>query len=267
MPITLLAMAAALAIAPNAFGQSEDECARAYEQGQRLQNAGKLTAASRSFGVCITACPAVLAKDCRAWKETCDRAIPTLSVRLRWPNQCARAPVRIAFDDDPSSVSEADAIPLDPGTHVVHLSAGGHARDERIALREGDARVVELGADEFCLPRTEVITEPGVAPAARPTPVLTYVLGGVGLAGLAAFTAFSISGFVQKGDLDSSCRPSCPDADVDRMQRTFLVGDISLSVGVVALAAATIVYLTRPSAPSTAARAFEDRARVAGWSF
>jgi hypothetical protein len=51
----------------------------------------------------------------------------------------------------------------------------------------------------------------------------------------------------QKSTLDD-CRPRCATADVDTMRRTFLIGDVLLAVGVSALAAAAILYVTRAEA-------------------
>ena len=41
------------------------------------------------------------------------------------------------------------------------------------------------------------------------------------------------------------CKGACADNDVDTMQRTFLVSDVAMGVGIACLAAATILYLTR----------------------
>src|SRR5262249_40486702 len=81
----------------------------------------------------------------------------------------------------------------------------------------------------------------------RPTAGTVYALGGVGVAALGVFSGFAISGLSARGDLDEkNCRPNCPEADLDVVRGRFLVADISLGVSVVALGAATLVYLMRP---------------------
>ncbi len=75
-------------------------------------------------------------------------------------------------------------------------------------------------------------------------PALVYLLGGAGLVSLGVGAGFGISGWSQKATLDP-CKGNCSNRDVDTMQRTFLVSDVTTGLGLLALAAATVVYLTR----------------------
>ena len=76
---------------------------------------------------------------------------------------------------------------------------------------------------------------------------MVYPLIGLGVAGLASFGVFSYLGKSKQDDLETSCAPSCTDADLEQMKQMYLIGDISAGVGAAALLAGTIVYLTRPT--------------------
>src|SRR5205814_1618210 len=89
------------------------------------------------------------------------------------------------------------------------------------------------------------------------TPVLAYVLGGVGILGLGSFTYF---GLTSKGDLSNlkdTCAPYCAQNDLDSVKTRMLVADISLGVGIVALGVATYLFVTNGSnaTPKTTASA------------
>ncbi len=73
-----------------------------------------------------------------------------------------------------------------------------------------------------------------------------YLLGGFGLASLGAYGMFTYWG-KKDNDLLSRCAPDCSPASLDHIRKLYLVADISLGVGVVALGAATWVALSSGS--------------------
>jgi len=76
--------------------------------------------------------------------------------------------------------------------------------------------------------------------------VAPYLLGGVGLVGLGAYGMFTYWGKKDNEQL-SACSPSCQPASLEHIRKLYLVADISLGVGVVALGAATVVALSSGS--------------------
>lgn len=60
----------------------------------------------------------------------------------------------------------------------------------------------------------------------------------------AGSASIAISAWSQKGTLDD-CKGTCSERDVDTMERTFAIADVALVTGVIALAAAAVVYLVR----------------------
>jgi hypothetical protein len=248
--------AAGLCLAPSASRADEaSACARAYEHGQQLRMAGRLSAAAKELATCVADCPAVLAKDCRTWQGELVRETPKLTVRVLGSDGCEAKSVRLRLDDERESFGPGQRIDVDPGKHkLTALPLQGAAHDEVFSVSLGEDKALDVLLDgKACnSPGASAPIPPAESPAAtRPTPVLTWILGGVGVAAVGAFAGFGAWGLSQRGDLDDRCKPSCPGEDVDAMYRTYLVADISLAIGVVALAAASIVYLTRPSVPAT----------------
>jgi hypothetical protein len=64
----------------------------------------------------------------------------------------------------------------------------------------------------------------------------------VGLAGIGAFTYFGISGLEEKSRLRSSCAPACTDDQTATLRARYLAADVSLGVGVIALAVAGYLF-------------------------
>jgi hypothetical protein len=86
---------------------------------------------------------------------------------------------------------------------------------------------------------------------------LAYIVGGVGLAGLAVGTVTGILTLGKKSTIDSecpdrACSPSGKSA-VDSAQTTGLISTIGFGVGLVGLAGGAVLFLTArsPSQPST----------------
>ncbi len=85
------------------------------------------------------------------------------------------------------------------------------------------------------------------AAGTRPVPPAAYVLGAVGIAGLATFGTLAALGRNQQSDLERSCSPACSPSQVRRMKTKFLIADIGLAVGAVSLGAAGYLVLSRPA--------------------
>lgn len=251
---TVLAIGLALGLATPARADTE-ACAKAYETAQTLRQDGKLLESRRELVTCAQdACPPILRKDCVAWLGDVEREIPTLSIRVVGDDGCDRPEARVWIDD---VVSEGAArgrpIAVDPGSHRIRAEIGKHAVERAIAATPTErARGVTLSfADEgvTCgVPRTQPIARAADASSPRrserPFPLASVIAGSFGIVSLGVGTGFAISGWNQKGDLDA-CKGACATADVDRMERTFRVSDIAIGTGIVALAAATVLYFVR----------------------
>ncbi len=88
-------------------------------------------------------------------------------------------------------------------------------------------------------------------------PWVVWPLGGLGLASVGAFAYFGLSGKAQENTLreKTGCAPFCTPAQTDPVQTKFLIANLSLGVGIVALGAAAVVAILHQSsaAPTTPA--------------
>lgn len=255
--------AALLSISPGARADSTKQaCVQAYVDAQRLRKADKLTEARQKLELCADdACPATVKKDCKPWLEENERDQPTLAFSALDLTGKKTATVRVIVD----GTKLGDQLPsgplkVDPGAHTIRFEAEGLEPIEvEVSLQKGE-KAREVLADFSKQKKAAQPAAPeGPAPATaettrRKTPVLVYVLGGVGVLGLASFAYFGSTGKSEEDDLADSCAPGCDPADVDAAHRKMLIADISLGVSAVAFGAAAYVFFTRPAKTESATR-------------
>ncbi|WP_438011704.1 hypothetical protein WME89_25535 [Sorangium sp. So ce321] len=99
------------------------------------------------------------------------------------------------------------------------------------------------------------LAPPVAPPAERAVPPLAWAAGGVGVAGLGVFAVVGALSLDAEAELRATCAPRCRGDDVRAIRVQHAVADIGLGVGVVALGAAAWLYLTRPAAAPSPARA------------
>ncbi len=171
-----------------------------------------------------------------------------------------RSNVKVTVDGEViADKLDVNAIELDPGTHkFVFEYEGKDPIEQEVILREGQKnKTIEISfaSDKSSAappPGDDGSTEPIEDDAPKDTgkkkiPVITWVLGGVGLVALGGAGYFWLSGESKKKDLeDSGCTPNCKQADVDSIKSKRLFGDIALGVGVVAIGAAVYFAVSAP---------------------
>jgi len=167
------------------------------------------------------------------------------------------------------------SVPVDPGRHVFRFVAPGSPPIEQdIVILEGEKNrrfEVAFGGAEGgarapskTAPLSSTSPGPRGAPEDRPMNPLVYVFGAVGVAGVAAFAILAGTGFAKETALrDSGCSPNCSHDEISDIQTRYVVGDIALGVGVLALGAAAWFFFSRPSPPAAASSG--STAFVSGW--
>lgn len=234
-----------------------EACARSYEDAQSLRRDGKLLDARAALVACARdACPSVLRKDCASWLTELGEETPTIAVRVHGPDGCDRAEAAVSVDGtDVPGAADGRALALDPGRHALRAAVDGSTIDRVIVLARGERnRMVTLdlapqgvvcgASPSTARSRPSPLTDLPRSPAPRAAPPLTYLLGGLGLAGISVGGAFAVVAWNQKSTLDD-CKGHCAQGDVDTMQRSFVVADIATVVGVVSLGIAAALYFKR----------------------
>lgn len=270
----LIASSLWLPAARPAHADEGKACNATYESGLSLRAKGHLLGARKQFVACSRqTCPAVLSKECLRLAVAVATSIPTVVIDARDAHGDEVANVRVTIDGTQvASQLNGRSIQVDPGErHFRFKLEGGPSVARVVLVHEGEKeRVVKVqfpgapgkapassaqkptAAQEGSTPGASKVPEQPPGHVRHGLPVGAWVLGAVGVAGLGGFTVFAVQGKSQQNQLDR-CAPHCQKKDVDAMRRNYLIGDISLGVGVVALAAATWVALSSGSRRETGA--------------
>ncbi len=271
MPVRRPALLFALAVLlpQPARADTKQECVAAHTEAQKLRADSQLKEANERLLACARPeCPPAVRSECAKWIGEVQQDVPSLVVVATDANGSDIADVRVVVDGTVVAKElTGQPIPVNPGQHTFRFERDGATPIERkLLLRVGERnRRVEIqftpklanGADGGGTASSDTRPESDSGPTTPSggVPAATWILGGVGIVGLAGFTYFALDGRSKEKDLEK-CKPSCPSDDVSSARTSYLIGDVSLGVGVVALAGAAYFLFTAPKAPaSTAATA------------
>jgi hypothetical protein len=223
----------------SAFSHAQDDmkqrCGRAYSASQEQRLEKNLIEARAQLLICMAdECPEVARKDCAKWLDEVEAAIPSVVFRFVDSSGAERNDVSVTMDGKALVGSlEGTAVKIDPGPHVFVLRAAGLAPVERaLTITEGEQlRKIEVVLDppasaDTPLPRARPDEEATVHPMA-------WVLYGVSALGVGGFIGLGIHSI----NLED-CADTCSDDDVDGIVVTRAIADVTLGVGVLALAGA-----------------------------
>jgi len=163
-------------------------------------------------------------------------------------------------------------IPVDPGAHVFVFSGRGRRRTIAMTFTEGESKSLAVASlDEVVAPPTAVASPQGSPPppaSSAPPAVggephdgtrrtIGFVVGGVGIAGVALGTVFGLRALSEKNDVDAECDGAkCTPrgaAAADDARSAATIATIGFGVGIVGLAVGTYLVLTSPGARSSGA--------------
>jgi hypothetical protein len=259
--LALLARTSSAQTSPSPQGavEAKKACIVQHEAAQNFRRTGKLLEARESILVCLREeCPAVVRADCGDWLDVVNKTIPTLVVRANEDDKDV-FDVRVSIDGKiVKSQLDGAPIELNPGAHALRFERDHFDPiDQEVLVLEGEKTRVVDAHFARAAPTAPVLAPPKVqeretAPSAetyRPIPGITYVFGGLALAGAGGFAALAISGQSEKKSLESSCRPVCTDEQLEPVRTRFMLADASLGIAIVSTVAAGIIYLTRPTKP------------------
>ena len=254
-----------LAHAAGAGVKSEDklDCPSASEEGQRLRDQKKLRDARGLFQRCAaSSCPAIVRRDCSVWLSEVESSMPTVVVAVVDENDIDITDAEVAIDGEIVSTKlDGSAIEVDPGPHEFRATASGRMpATVPVVARVGERnRIVrikfarKLGNAAASTSAPEPRPAPTSVPLPSPytPPVLSVVLGGVGLLGLGAFAALGISGKSELTFLRETCAPNCDEDALASTRRRLIAADISLLTGVLALGAGATLWIVKATKAST----------------
>lgn len=238
-----------MAVAPRAHADKA-ACAHAYSQTQVLRKAGKLREAEKETITCAQdSCPGFIKSACTKWGSEIEALMPTIVVSAKDAQGNDLTAVSVTSDGQKLADKLTGLpIPVDPGQHQLHFEhAGDKPVDQTILISEGEkARVVKVtfgsnaaSAGSPAKPGAEKST------SGHGTRVLSYVLGGVGVVGLAGFAYFALKGKSEENSVrNTGCAPNCSSSQVDPIKTKYLIADVSLGVGIVSLGLATYFFIT-----------------------
>ncbi len=262
---TALVMSAGAAQADEA---SADACVESYEQAQVLRQEGDLLKARAELLTCASAsCLTALQKDCVQWLSEVDSSLPTVVFEVKGA-EVGKIEARVDGEDVSEDARAGRAVRVNPGRHTLTVkTADGEEKQVEVSVVEGQKnRVVTVDFSPAPDPDdVSVSTSDLAAPS-----VLPWVFAGVGLVGLGVATFGWLSAEGQRSDLESDgCAPRCDTADRDSIERSRLIGDIGLGVGLVSFGVATVLWLTggpesAPSSPAEASFGFDLRGAPGG---
>jgi hypothetical protein len=241
-------------------------CVDAAETGQRLRKEGRLISARERLLICAsTECPEVVSQDCTGWLGEVQRSLASVVVRARDANGQALSEVAVSLDGAMlTERAPTAAIELDPGDHVFRCDrAGFEPAQYHVRLAEG-----ERGHEIVCellsqAPKTELSAETprrvehtnSTTTTGPNLPWTVWALGGLGVAGVGSFAAFGLWGKSEENaaarpKAQGGCMPDCPQGQADGIRTKYIVADVSLAVGVVALGTALVIGFIRASTTS-----------------
>ena len=245
---------ALLGTAVAAAAPPKKACITAAETGQQLRSSGRLISARRALAACTaTSCPTIVRRDCGRWIDEIDAAQPSISVKLEDASGADTPDGSVLLDGEPMlRAADGRATLLDPGVHkLVWVRETGRSVEQEVVVREGERnRVVVLRASgPGLVPLQGGESAPSPPPPPHARGPLPFVVGGLGIAAVAAGGILWGIGLHDRSNLSTSCAAAhaCAQQDVDASRTKLIVGDVVVGVGVLALAGAVLLFLNEGS--------------------
>jgi hypothetical protein len=258
-------VAATLTLGPNAIAAgplSPKACIKASIDAQEMRSAGRWASAKEALAICSDpACPAMIRHDCSQWMAEITAATPTIVLGAVDASGTDLTDFQVFVDNtEMTSRVSAQAIPVDPGAHVVrYVRAGSTPVERQFVVREGEK------ARSLVVTMTPVNGAAGaplpVPPAEAPHGFWTNTRAAVALGAVAIVTAgvgafFAYEDVTHTSVLDSeclhgACPPGSPNRDRVPSQVTTVNAEraltgVSFGLGAAALAAMTYVLVAHP---------------------
>jgi hypothetical protein len=266
------AVASAVAAAPRvaAADNTKAQCIEANTKSQELRREGKLAEAREQLRKCgEPACPRLVRDDCTKRLDELEKAQPTMVFDVKDARGADVIDVRVSVDGR-LLVDHLDGNPVkvDPGAHAFSFEAPGQPPVvDQVLVREGEtarhesvviATLNKPAAAAGASAASHDVTSPSAGPdtpASRglgTQRLVGLVVGGVGVAGLAAGTIFWQLGSSAWNSAKQACGGNpgaCTDVSSGTSYRSTATSDATVStltfiVGGALLAVGGVLFLT-----------------------
>ena len=255
-----VALAAPFFSTDRARAEDTSACTKSYEGAQILKKKREFISARRELLTCLHECPFVVQRECGQWLEGIESVLPSIVIHAEAAGE-DRTEVKVELDGKVIAERlDGKGIDVDPGQHDLKFTLAGYPQVRKnLLVHEGE----QLRAIRVVFEQPEVSfglagSKQPPAETRRPVPPVLYVVGGVAVAGGVGFAAFGLVGTAQRKRLERDCAPRCTDSSVDGVHRNLVMADVSLGVGLVALATGAVLWFTRPQVPAAPERASLD---------
>jgi hypothetical protein len=202
----------------------------------------------------------------RARFQEIDRRVPRLTLKLA--DDAPRDSRATRDGVDLGAGAFGTALPVDPGHHVVVVSASGRpdARFE-FDVKEGEQQTLKVapGASSTAVEEHAMPASPPPPPQPPPPEETSgssrrtwaYVAGAVGIVGLGVGTYFGVNALSTWSQAKKDCGNGCPDGSIARSERSdalaeAMVSTIAFAAGGVAIAVGAYLLLSGPSTSTPA---------------
>lgn len=263
---TLLAAACVAAPSP-ARADATDECIAQSEAGQRLLLGRKFVESREHLIACGRAeCPAPVIRDCTERLRQAEAAMATVLPVARQADGADAADVTVYVDDAATPVRvDGKALDMDPGPHALRfVMPGADPVVRRVTIEEGARlqNVTVVFEGRRALPETvpPLATHEAPAPSSSSSngqKTLAYVVGGLGIAGLAAGAVLGIlaasAASKEKSDCTGADLAACDHygqakTDYDHAGTFADASSVAFIAGGAVLATGVVLWLTAPRA-------------------
>jgi hypothetical protein len=228
-------------------------CLASYERAQVSRRDHRLGRARDELRSCSrAACPSLVRNDCITWLDQVQTAFPSLTIRAVKDGSDV-ASVKVIKDNEVVATRlDGTSLEVEPGEHRFRFETDDAPPvSMTIVVREREKdRVVPVA---FVSPHHPSAPDAANAATTHPVPLGVWVLGGVGLAGIASFVVLGSVGKSDESSLQRSCSPNCSSGPIDKVRTEYMTADVGLGVGAAALVTAGVWYLLRPGRTEGAA--------------
>ena len=201
----------------------------------------------------------------RRYEKELEATVPRLTIALAENSPANTTVVRDGIELGKPSLGQA--LPIDPGEHVIEAHAPGHVTLKRsVTLAPGEQQTVTIELEPAATSSAPTTTpDATTAPPERDRAsgssqrTIGYVALGVGAVGVVVGAVTGALVLGKKSEIEDNCGiggdPAACNADgksaADGAQGLATVSTIAFAVGIAGLGAGTALVLTAPSEPST----------------